>query len=367
MSPPRRICTLAAVLVLGAAACGDDAPAPDRSVEQPGPYAAATARYTAMDAARGRLLEIQAWYPTEAAAAEVGIETLEDAPQRARYAGLLASAPACATRRTTVAVDALPTPGPFPVVLFSHCHTCTRLGNATTAARLATHGFVVYAVDHAGNTLWDHLDGAGGELDTATLELRAADVRFVLDEVAAGTAPASDVVNLTRVGVFGHSFGAVTAGRVAQLDDRVAAAAALCAPMENPLITGVTLAEVAQPLLFVVAQEDNSITELGNVLMRTNFRDAPGAAWKLEVPDAGHWTVSDLDGLVDIFAAGCNNGIRQTDGTPFTYLDPAAGRELTAAAITAFFRATLDDDAGARAYLGVDRMAGVPVEADAKR
>lgn len=353
MSPlaPSVVCAALTIAVtVAAAACGDDV---DRSVEQPGRHAAGTTRFTATDTARGRALVIQAWYPTEVAPAEAALEALELEPIRAQYAQLLAAAPSCPARTAMVALDAPPAPGAFPLVLFSHCHGCTRLSSATTAARLATHGFVVLAVEHADNTLWDHLAGRGASLDSAFLEIRAGDLRFVLDRVAAGDAPAAvtAAADLGRVGVFGHSFGAVTAGRVAQLDDRIAAAAALCAPMENPLIQGVTLAELDQPLLFVIAREDNSITELGNRLARANFVDAPGAAWKLEIPDAGHWSVSDLGGLVDLFAPGCGEALRQTDGTPFTYLDPATGRALAAAYVTAFFRATLTADAGARAYL----------------
>jgi hypothetical protein len=123
--------------------------------------------------------------------------------------------------------------------------------------------------------------------------------------------------------------------------------------MENPLIPGVTLAEITQPVMFLVAVEDNSITEFGNRFIRDNYDDAPGAAWKLEVADAGHWSVSDLVGLVDLFAPGCGEGTRQTDDTPFSYLDPATGRSITASYVTAFFRATLQDDAGARAYLSI--------------
>jgi hypothetical protein len=63
-----------------------------------------------------------------------------------------------------------------------------------------------------------------------------------------------------------------------------------------------------------------------------------------------------------MFAPGCGEGIRQTDDTDFSYLDPAVGREVTAAYITAFFRATLDDDAGARAYLDAAASSGVTVE-----
>lgn len=84
-------------------------------------------------------------------------------------------------------------------------------------------------------------------------------------------------------------------------------------------------------------------------------------AWKIEVADAGHWSVSDLAGLTSMFAPGCGEGIRQTDGADFSYLDPAVGREVTAAYVTAFFRATLEDDAGARAYLNA-ASSGVAVE-----
>ena len=131
--------------------------------------------------------------------------------------------------------------------------------------------------------------------------------------------------------------------------------------MENPLIPGVKLAEIHKPVWFLVAQEDNSITEFGNKFIRDNFAAAPAEAWKIEVADAGHWSVSDLAGLTSMFAAGCGEGIRQTDGADFSYLDPAVGREVTAAYVTAFFRATLADDAGARAYLN-SASSGVTVE-----
>jgi hypothetical protein len=95
----------------------------------------------------------------------------------------------------------------------------------------------------------------------------------------------------------------------------------------------------------VLAVEDNSITELGNNLIRSNFDQATSGAWKAEVADAGHWSVSDLVGVVSGFAPGCGAGTRQTDGQPFTYLDAATGRNLTAAYATAFFKAYLKADA----------------------
>jgi len=323
-------------------ACEAEIP-PDRSVEQPGAHSVGTRR---IDLGR----TAQVWYPTTSPMADVAIETLEIEPLRSRYATLLAGvATPCPTRRLEVALDGDPEAGVFPLVLASHCHSCTRLSNATSAIRLASHGYIVISVDHAGDTLWDTLDGNEGGLTTEALAGRVADLQGILDRESGFP---FDSIDRTRVGVFGHSFGAVTAGRLAQLDDRVHAAAALAAPMENPFIPGVLASEIAEPVLFLVAQEDNSITEFGNNFIRTNFTNAPAAAWKLEVTDAGHWSVSNLTGLVPGFAAGCGMGRRQTDGEDFTYLDPATAREITASYLTAFFRATLDDDPGSRSYLG---------------
>jgi dienelactone hydrolase len=349
-------------------ACGGGT-APDLSVESAGPFPVGTARITLDDAARSRTLVTQLWYPAAesaraAAAAGFPIEQLEDEPNRTTYAGLLAAAPAgCPTRTAHAAVDADPAAGSFPLIAFSHCHDCTRFSELTVAERLASHGFIVVAVDHADNTLWDHLAGNEVTLGTPFLMIRAADVEDALDQVLGGAAPVpaavAAVVDPTRVGVFGHSFGGVTAGLVAQDDDRIGAALSLAAPMDNPLIPGVDLAQLHVPLFFEVAAEDNSITEVGNKLIRGNFTDAAVPAWKIEVADAGHWSVSDVDGAADVFLAGCGAGVRQTDGSDFTYLAPPTGRAIAAAYVTAFFRAELEDDAGAAAYLTSGRPAGI--------
>jgi len=340
-----------AVAVLALAACGSDTP-PDRSVESLGPYAVGTNRIG------NGSYSMQAWYPTEDATASVAIESLEPEPQRTTYAGLLAAASDCPTRTLDVAVTGTPLPGTFPFVVLSHCHSCTRLSNATTAIRLASHGFVALSVDHEGDTLWDQLAGNAGALDAEALQKRVDAVELALDTLD----PSLSFADKTRIGIVGHSFGGVTAGRVAQLDARISSAASLAAPMENPLIPGVTLAEIKKPVWFLVAQEDNSITEFGNKFIRDNYTAAPDEAWKLEFKDAGHWSVSDLAGLTTMFAPGCGAGVRQTDGTDFTYVDPDEGRDVTAAYVTAFFKATLEDDAGARAYINSAASAAVSVE-----
>jgi len=342
-----RLCLLALV----AACSSTPSTPPDFSFEQPGGWAVGTTRFMVHDAARSRDLVAQAWFPTTAVAADTPIEMLEADPPQNQYAMLLSAAPSCPTGTLPVALDGAPGAGTFPVVMISHCHSCTRLSNASTAIRLASHGILAITVEHLGDTLWEHLAGHDADINSAELDVRQLDIRAALDQVAAGGTPISAMADMAHVGVLGHSMGAVTAGRVAQLDTRIQAAAALCSPMENPLVTGVTLAEIHVPVFFMVAIEDNSITEFGNKFIRDNYTKATVPAFKVEVPDAGHWSVSDLDGLVDIFAPGCGMAQRQTDGTDFTYLDPPTGRNIAASYATAFFAATLLDDAGARSYV----------------
>ena len=151
--------------------------------------------------------------------------------------------------------------------------------------------------------------------------------------------------------MFGHSFGAITTGLVLQDDPRPRAGVAIAAPLENPLLPGVMMAAIAEPLLLVVAVEDNSITEFGNMAIRTNFGMANPPVWKLEFADTGHFAYSDLAGLSDYFAAGCGDGERQTNGEPFSYADPFAVRSLLAGRVTAFFALHLLGDEDARAQL----------------
>ena len=325
-------CTAVArlLLVVLVVACGGDGTDLDTSVESAGPPPVGVADMTFTDDTRQRELRVQLWYP------------------------------ACTTRTIAAAWNPPAATGAFPLVAFSHCHECTRFSGMTIARRLASHGFAVVAVDHTGNTLWDQLDMDGLPLDGTTLELRVGDLAFAIARARGELATAAGLtIAAGPIGAFGHSFGSVTAGLHAQRSGaEVGAVFGLAAPMENPLLPGVTITELDAPLGFLVAREDNSISELGNELIRGNFMRAPGPAWKLEVADAGHWSVSDLVGIVPGFAPGCGAGTRQTDGQPFTYLPPETGRGIAAAYVTAFFKATLLADAGAEAYLSAARPAG---------
>jgi predicted dienelactone hydrolase len=374
---PFRSHALLSILAVGVAACGDDdtaetdtgadavadvgtdtegsADAGDTTtdVEEPLPelFAGHVTR-TWVDSSRVRTLTVEIWYPTTQAPASPlpSIDTYETGDRQTRIQELLGTAPAgCPETTSSATRDAVPLEGTWPLLTFSHCYGCLRWSGASIASELAREGYVVVAPDHNGTTLWDRDADTLGELTDEELQARAADVRFLLDTLLQGGAeadiPAGLSFDVDRIGAFGHSFGAVTSALVSQEDERIRAFGALAAPAVNPLFASTTIEELTDPALFLVATEDNSITEFGNQLLRSNFADkpGPGIAWLVEVVDAGHWSFSDINGLTPEVMPGCGTANRQTNGDEFTYLDPLTGRQAATEWTVAFFNAVFAD------------------------
>lgn len=333
---------------------------------QPGPHAVGNTRFTLQAGERALLVEV--WYPADASAAADAAkgrpiaEFVPEGADRATFEGLLATLSPhgqIGTRlQTRSAYDGtLAAGGPWPLLVFSHCHGCVRFSAFTIAEHLASHGFIVAAPDHAGNTLFDQLAGDNAAIDEAFLKVRRADLGAVLDALldpAAAAVPAAlrGQADATRVGALGHSFGAATVGRLAQEDPRVRAAMPIAAPIENPFFPGNKLADIHVPLLSVLAEEDNSIGAIGNTVIASNFDVANPPIRLLRVVDAGHWNFSDICGVIADFDAGCGEGTRQTaPGEPFTYLDIDVGRGIARAYAAAFFDRYLRGNADAVAYL----------------
>jgi predicted dienelactone hydrolase len=345
-------------------ACGDDpaasagdsgAAAVDRWSPD-GAYGVGTVAFTVTVPGRDAPIPARAWYPSlpDTAGDLALADLVDDADDRATLAALVADAPAgCPTASHPAVVDAVPAElEPSPLIVSSHCHTCLRLSNAAVASRLASHGFVVVAPDHEGNTLFDLLDGDGGGLDEETLAQRAADASATLTAALDGAVlPAGVAVDPDRIGALGHSFGGVTVGRLLRDDPRVSAGVALGAPIDNPLLRGVDATTVTAPVLLVRLDEDHSIGAIGNDLITDNYEAVAGPAWLAAVPDAGHWSVSDLCGVVEGFLPGCGDDTRMEGGEPFSYIDPADGRATAGLLAAAFFAHALQGDPAAGAWL----------------
>lgn len=335
---------------------------PDKS----GPYPVGTRRVEIK--VGSRTLPVQLWYPAvEAARAQamagVPLENIEPPGERHdTLAALVAKAPDGCTNKTMHAANApaaFQREEPWPTVLFSHCLDCTRYSDFSSAEHIASWGFVVAAPDHEGGTLYDAQAGTSAGMTPEFLEVRAQDITGVIDVLIdeKSTAVPKDLrgkIDAQNLGVFGHAYGAVTAGLVLQNDERVRAGVLVAAPIETPKLGKVSIAKITQPSLFILAREDNSISEADNLALRNNYENYPNEAWLLEVIDAGHWTFSDVCGLVEEFQAGCGEGTRQSSlvtDVKFTYLDNEIGRGIGKAYTLAYFGRELTEDPVAGEYL----------------
>jgi len=361
----RRLVVVSLCLALG---CSDgvepsaQAPAP-RDPAELGPYGIGV---TSLEVeSSGRTLPIEVWYPAAQGGApeqyvvKIGVLELArfDSPHAARRDAPL-------DRRGA----------PFPVVVFSHGNGGIRIQSVYLTEWLASHGFVVAAPDHVGNTLAEQVNQANAIPAAEAAVLRPGDVSRTLDAVlAAADTPGARLrraVDPERVGVAGHSFGGFTALRVAgasvdaqamlaecnasgglvcdgwqdvsmpasALDTRFRAALAHAPGGAQAMYAGNRngFADVSMPVM-IQGGESDQLTPFAKE-QKAPYGSLPSPAALVEIARAGHFTFSDMCLLVeklgltlDAFDDGCG-----PDNVPW-----ADAHALIDAYSTAFFQHTL--------------------------
>ena len=193
-----RITTLIVLATLLLTAVASTA-APPAAPDELGPFAVGRTTFVVVDPSRDdRTLTVDAWYPVDADDA-VGVPF-------SVYDLLFTGLP------SEVALDGPPvsSAGPFPLVVFSHGNNGIRFQSFFVTETLASHGFVVVAPDHAGNTAAD-LIAPGTPFETRD---RPLDISLVITRMLEKSADSSDpffeALDGIRIGVMGHSFGGFT-------------------------------------------------------------------------------------------------------------------------------------------------------------
>jgi len=299
-----------------------------QAAEGPGPYAVAewTAEWT--DAARSRTVPVRIYYPKEAQ-------------------------------------------GPLPVLVFSHGLGGSRDGYRYLGERWASRGYVSVHLQHP---------GSDGELlkesrpllamrraarDPENLVDRPKDVTFALDTLTRlngeASFPLKGRLDLSRVGVGGHSFGAYTALAAAGrrlpgatgeslADPRVKACVALSSPSRGPEKDSPSYRDFKTPCLHMTGTEDGSeggktgLSDLGSN-PETLIGDTPAAYRRApfdSISGVEQYLVTFAGGDHMVFSGRARKEPRATDGR---------FQQLTCMATTAFWDATLKGDAAARAWL----------------
>jgi hypothetical protein len=175
-----------------------------------------------------------------------------------------------------------PLPSACPVILFSHCLGGSREGYGFLARHWACHGYISVHPQHAGSdqAIWERVPAGhvmaalrAAAMDAANAPARVGDVAFVLDQLAlaadeTGICPWACAMDLTRLGVAGHSFGAMTAltlagrgfareGEPPMVDPRFKAALAMSSPIPKTLEKReLEFGSIAIPALHMSGTED---------------------------------------------------------------------------------------------------------------
>jgi predicted dienelactone hydrolase len=364
---PRRLALACAALLLAAAA-PLDASAEVAAPDTLGPFAVGRTTFTAVDPARGdRELLVDVWYPVDP----------EDAVGGASRYALL---PPVLVIDSEVALDGPPVSSarPFPLVIFSHGNGGIRFQSYFLTELLASHGFVVVAPDHTGNTLFDLLFGDPTPLDIVRSAFdRPADVSFLVSRMLARNADPQDPfferLDPLRIGVTGHSFGGFTSLAVAggfsgveiaaefgvelppelvpvPADRRVLAIAPL-APASSPL-SDAELGSIRIPTLLLGGTLDTT-TEIDPEITRPFAKIASRELVRVDILDAGHFSFTNICDIAEILEArGAGDIVGGVDEacTP-EFIPIGEAQRITNLYVAAFFQRHLVFDFAYQTYL----------------
>lgn len=295
-----------------------------------GPYAIGTQTFHLVDENREefytadpsdkREIMIQIWYPAEEDALGETAVFLEDlgvmGPVIAERLGLPSF---LLDHINLVDVDAkkdvpvLAADAPYPVLLISHGLRGIRVQNTSMIRELASHGFVVAAIDHTyGNALTvfpdgrvafynpDVLSGEGKPAQTSNflVNVWADDIGTTLDQLAVWNETDGNAfesrLDLGKLGVLGHSTGGGAAVEFCGRDGRCKVGAGLDAWVE-PVSEEIADSGLAQPFLFLRADrwgfsESGNNFDIADALLA----GAKEPGYMATIEGAAHFDFSDV-------------------------------------------------------------------------
>lgn len=263
-----------------------------------GPWAIGRTTLAVIDPDRDdRTLTVDVWYPVDPADATGDLSVYDLV-----FTGI----------ESPAFEDAEPSgAGPFPLIVFSHGSGGLRYQSYFLTEALASHGFVVAAPDHAGNTAFDAIFGGSDPFEVVAVN-RPADVSLVITRMLERNADPSDPfagrVDPERIGVTGHSFGGFTTLAIASGFGPVAADPRVDAILPispvSTLLTEEELGSIEIPMLVLGGTSDTttpidpqSTTAFAEVSARPRYR--------VDIANAGHNSFTDICPIADaLLAAG---------------------------------------------------------------
>ena len=291
-----------------------------------GPYSVGTKIMTWEDSARKewftdnpddyRKIVIQAWYPAIDVFGEPSLyfdkwrERIGPISEQINVSKMLITSIKDVRSNSYLNAKLYASDKKLPLIIFSHGLGGMRMQNTIQMEELASHGFVVLALDHPydanitifnDGTTADYRSGAEGELTPKEfwdlripqINTRAADISYVLDHIVE-LRNEGDVfwksIDLDHIGVMGHSFGGATAIVASTKDTRLDACIVLDAwlvPVESSIIQS----GMKTPFLYIGRPKWE--TELNYLKLDSLITASNAYSDKLILPETKHFDYSD--------------------------------------------------------------------------
>jgi predicted dienelactone hydrolase len=177
--------------------------------------------------------------------------------------------------------------GPYPLLMFSHGSCGIPTQSNFLLPQLASHGFIVAAPPHPGNTLLDLPSCGAPQTLLASAQERPQDILFVLDALLAATldqaSPFFGAIDASRLGMSGHSFGGYTTYLATALDARFKVGIPMAAFV-------LSTQKLSIPSLTMLGQIDSVVD---NDAIRAAYAASDAPKYLVEIKNAGHYAFSD--------------------------------------------------------------------------
>lgn len=220
--------------------------------------------------------------------------------------------------------------GTYPLIVFSHGGMSSRTSNESLYNELASHGYVVCALDHPYHSLVCSVDDRRIFIDRGYMKelhmenaksnkeqsfeyyqkwmnIRTGDMNFVIDHLISQTknnnpSPVYKRIDPSKIGVMGHSLGGSAALGIGRIRDDVGAVIALESPFMCH-IQGVRngqfiFLDEAYPIPVLNIYTDSSWSHLGEwPQYAANYGlliDTEATAHNVYISGAGHFSITDL-------------------------------------------------------------------------
>ena len=312
-------------ILLGLGAPLATAPLPAAEASPAGPWKVGTFEQTWHDAKRGRDVPVKIYFPTGPGA-----------------------------------------PGTSPVIVFSHGLGGSREGYGYLGQCWASHGYISVHVQHLGSDTAVLRNWRPGQsmqkalADPANAINRPLDISFAIDRLTALNAnpafPLYRHLDLARLGVAGHSFGAFTTMAVAGVrlpvlggdsqyrDPRIKAAIAMSTPAASGDQTSAPFDAVRIPVFHMTGTKDESPGARQGGAATGDLGQTPASARRRPFDRTRHATAYLLT-----FSGGDHMVFSGRFATPRP--QDAEFQALVCAGSVAFWNAYLRDDGNARRWL----------------